>query len=39
MLDQHGMLVDVWKSRSPGRIVYEDGWQIVAIPAKGQKFS
>ncbi len=39
ILDQHGLHVDVWKSRNPGRIIYEDGWQVVAIPAKGQTFS
>ena len=38
ILDQHGLHVDVLKTRNPGKVIYEDGWQVVAIPAKGQKF-
>lgn len=38
ILDQHGCHVDVLKTTNPGRVVYEDGWQVVAIPARGQKF-
>ena len=36
-LDYHGYNVEVTKTKEPGRIIYEDGWQIVAIPPKGRK--
>lgn len=39
MLDQHGFHVDVLKTLEPGKIIYEDDWQVVAIPRKGQKFA
>jgi hypothetical protein len=32
MLEQHGMLVEMLRTRKPGYIVYEDLYQIVAIP-------
>lgn len=38
ILDQHGYQVDVLKTANPGTVIYEDGWQVVAIPARGQKF-
>lgn len=32
ILDEHGIKVTMIKTRRPGRIVYEDEWQIVAEP-------
>lgn len=39
ILDLHGYHVNVLKTADPGKIIYEDGWQVVAIPAKGQRFT
>ena len=39
ILDTQGLHVNVLKTATPGRIVFEDGWQVIAIPAKGQVFS
>jgi len=39
ILDQHGLQVTVTKTRDPGKVIYEDGWQVVAIPAKGHRFT
>jgi hypothetical protein len=38
ILDDHGLHVEVLKTRMPGTIVYEDGWQVIAIPRNGQRF-
>lgn len=39
ILDAHGLHVNVLKTAAPGRIIFEDGWQIVAIPTRGQRFN
>jgi hypothetical protein len=39
ILARHGLHVNVLKTREPGTVVYEDQWQLVAVPAKGQRFS
>ena len=36
ILRDHGLHVDVIKTDDPGTIIYEDGWQIVAKPRRGQ---
>ncbi len=38
ILDHHGLHVNVLKTHEPGKVVYEDEWQVLAIPAKGQRF-
>lgn len=37
ILEQHGLVVEVHKTTDPGLVLYEDGWQVVAKPRKGQK--
>jgi hypothetical protein len=32
VLEEHGYLVKMLKTDLPGRVVYEDKWQIVAVP-------
>ena len=32
LLEEYGIFIEQVESRFPGKIVYEDGWQIVAIP-------
>ena len=38
MLDLHGHHVDVLRTSDPGTVVYQDDWQVVAKPYKGQRF-
>lgn len=38
LLDVHGYHVDVLRTTDPGNVVYEDDWQIIAKPHKGQRF-
>lgn len=39
ILRQHGRPVRVLRSEAPGRILYEDGFQVVAEPAQGVRTS
>ncbi len=32
LLEQHGVLVRMKKTNDPGVVIYEDRWQVVAIP-------
>lgn len=34
MLQEFGYHIDVLKTRDPGRIVYEDDWQVAAKPRR-----
>ncbi len=34
ILQEHGYAIDTIKTKDPGNIIYEDGWQIVAKPRK-----
>ena len=38
LLDTHGVHVEVLRTSDPGTVVYEDGWQVIAKPSKGQHF-
>ena len=38
MLGAHGVHVEVLRTLDPGTLVYEDEWQVVAKPRKGQHF-
>lgn len=38
VLELHGIHIEVIRTSDPGSIVYEDEWQIIAKPWKGQKF-
>ena len=38
MLDNYGHNIEVIKSERPGKVVYEDDSQLVAIPYNGKKF-
>lgn len=39
ILVEHGYFVKMLKTETPGRVIYEDGWQVVAIPFRdGEKF-
>lgn len=33
----HGFQIELHKSRAPGRIIYENGWQVVAKPVRGRR--
>jgi hypothetical protein len=37
ILENHGYVVDVHKTESPGTILFEDGWQVVAKPPRGER--
>lgn len=37
ILKAHGLQVELHKTRTPGRVIYEDGWQVVAKPVRGQR--
>lgn len=37
ILEAHGLVVEVHKSADPGIVLYEDGWQIVAKPRRGER--
>lgn len=39
LLEFHEVNVEVHKTSDPGLIIYQDGWQVVAKPRKGQKLS
>ncbi len=32
LLEHYGYWIDVVKTRNPGRVIYEDGWQVAAKP-------
>lgn len=32
LLEEHGRPIQMIKTRDPGQIIYEDGWQVVAKP-------
>ncbi len=38
ILDRHGLHVEVLRTPDPGTVIYQDGWQVVAIPRRGQRF-
>jgi hypothetical protein len=38
LLDLHGHHVEVLRTVDPGTVVYEDAWQVIAKPPKGQRF-
>ena len=38
LLDLHGVHVEVLRTSDPGTVVYEDDWQVIAKPHKGQRF-
>lgn len=37
LLREHGIAVTMLKSRDPGIIIYEDGWQVVAKPRRRRR--
>lgn len=37
LLDRHGHHVEVLRTSTPGTIVYEDDWQVIAKPVRGQR--
>jgi len=37
VLKSHGIETEVLKTKDPGVVVYEDEWQLIAKPRKGQK--
>lgn len=37
LLRNNGYLIDVLKTDAPGTVIYEDKWQVVAKPPRGQK--
>lgn len=37
LLDRHGHHVEVLRTSEPGTVVYEDDWQVIAKPRKGQR--
>ena len=37
VLERHGIQVELHKTRRPGIVLYEDGWQIVAKPHRSTK--
>lgn len=39
LLEFHDINVEIHRTTDPGILIYEDGWQIVAKPRKGQKLS
>jgi len=39
ILENHGHTVTVHKTDDPGIILFEDGWQVVAKPRRGQRVS
>jgi hypothetical protein len=34
ILEEHGYIIDTIKTKNPGNVIYEDGWQVIAIPFK-----
>lgn len=38
LLDSHGYHIDVLRTSEPGTVVYQDDWQVIAKPYKGQRF-
>ena len=38
LLELHGIHVEVLRAAEPGRVVYEDDWQVIAKPSKGRRF-
>lgn len=36
VLKDHGVLIEVHKSKDPGIVIYEDGWQVVAKPRRNK---
>ncbi|NJB79587.1 hypothetical protein GGR65_002637 [Xanthomonas sp. 3376] len=37
LLDMHGHHVNVLRTSDPGTVVYQDDWQVIAKPYKGQR--
>ena len=37
-LDAHGHHVNVLRTTDPGTVLYQDDWQVIAKPHKGQRF-
>jgi hypothetical protein len=38
LLDLHGHHVNVLRTSDPGTVVYQDDWQVIAKPYRGQRF-
>jgi hypothetical protein len=38
LLDLHGHHVEVLRTVDPGTVLYQDDWQVIAKPHKGQRF-
>jgi len=38
LLSAHGHHVDVLRTADPGTVLYQDDWQVIAKPRKGQRF-
>jgi hypothetical protein len=38
VLEQHGHHINVLRTDTPGTVVYEDEWQVVAKPPKGTRY-
>ncbi len=34
ILEEYGYIIDTLKTKDPGIIIYEDGWQVIAKPRK-----
>ena len=37
ILESHGTHIELLKTEDPGSIIYEDEWQVVAKPRRGQR--
>ena len=37
LMRNHGVNIELFKSENPGRVIYEDEWQVVAFPPRGEK--
>ena len=38
LLEAHGYNIEVLRSTDPGNILYQDNWQVIAKPYKGQRY-
>ncbi|MBF8164051.1 hypothetical protein IVE04_23100 [Pseudomonas mendocina] len=38
ILEQHGIYIKVLRTEDPGTTLYDDSWQVIAKPYKGQRF-
>jgi hypothetical protein len=37
ILERHGFVIDVHKTDDPGLVIFEDGWQVIAKPPRGEQ--